>query len=184
MRGVTTCDYPIHFDTYNFNSHASCEAWPVSAFTCWTNSDFNSHASCEAWRDSQCMNNGTETHFNSHASCEAWQKASWLCCRAYHFNSHASCEAWQRSVIAFEARRNFNSHASCEAWPICIYVYVKMVSFQLTRLMRGVTRLVCAHKNFVEISTHTPHARRDEVLTGEISIVKISTHTPHARRDN
>ena len=36
----------------------------------------------------------------------------------------------------------------------------------------------------IEISTHTPHARRDPKLykVGD-SMAKISTHTPHARRD-
>ena len=33
--------------------------------------------------------------------------------------------------------------------------------FQLTRLMRGVTFIVCNGTEQIEISTHTPHARRD-----------------------
>ena len=33
------------------------------------------------------------------------------------------------------------------------------------------------------ISTHTPHARRDEMTVDTLRILDISTHTPHARRD-
>ena len=33
------------------------------------------------------------------------------------------------------------------------------------------------------ISTHTPHARRDNTENGDVRINNISTHTPHARRD-
>ena len=57
-------------------------------------------------------------------------------------------------------------------------------TFQLTRLMRGVTtNMDKAHERAV-ISTHTPHARRDaDNLMLELG-EKISTHTPHARRDD
>ena len=33
------------------------------------------------------------------------------------------------------------------------------------------------------ISTHTPHARRDIRIVHGFFTIKISTHTPHARRD-
>ena len=35
------------------------------------------------------------------------------------------------------------------------------LAFQLTRLMRGVTHTIADYINSGEISTHTPHARRD-----------------------
>ena len=55
--------------------------------------------------------------------------------------------------------------------------------FLLTRLMRGVTDFGQGFAEGREISTHTPHARRDRV-NGFIRHYKtISTHTPHARRD-
>ena len=57
-------------------------------------------------------------------------------------------------------------------------------TFQLTRLMRGVTifqRSICLA---CFISTHTPHARRDQRRVGCIGCPMISTHTPHARRDS
>ena len=37
----------------------------------------------------------------------------------------------------------------------------KIYRFQLTRLMRGVTKVLELMENIIEISTHTPHARRD-----------------------
>ena len=56
--------------------------------------------------------------------------------------------------------------------------------FQLTRLMRGVTFIVLSCFTLIDISTHTPHARRDpEPSQFRIVSVRISTHTPHARRD-
>ena len=78
--------------------------------------------------------------------------------------------------------------------------------FQLTRLMRGVTT-GCSMCGFgIQISTHTPHARRDDSTKNSMCcqskfqltrlmrgvtntllipshIPEISTHTPHARRD-
>ena len=50
--------------------------------------------------------------------------------------------------------------------------------------MRGVTQErynPCCNSN---ISTHTPHARRDVAVAAGTNVVDISTHTPHARRDN
>ena len=101
----------------------------------------------------------------------------------------------------------FNSHASCEAWQSSCGHYRPDLQFQLTRLMRGVTssrrmfwmlesdfnshasceawRFHGLNENIYKvISTHTPHARRDD---GQDSVdvveMAISTHTPHARRD-
>ena len=56
--------------------------------------------------------------------------------------------------------------------------------FQLTRLMRGVTILILSIFLLIKISTHTPHARRDEVHMTIKEMRTISTHTPHARRDS
>ena len=55
--------------------------------------------------------------------------------------------------------------------------------FLLTRLMRGVTKTDYKARTAQAISTHTPHARRDELRANQIKRVSISTHTPHARRD-
>ena len=56
-------------------------------------------------------------------------------------------------------------------------------TFQLTRLMRGVTVRWKLLQSNMTISTHTPHARRDDLLPSGSITFKISTHTPHARRD-
>ena len=55
--------------------------------------------------------------------------------------------------------------------------------FLLTRLMRGVTAQKFEPFCKAQISTHTPHARRDHDSLSDIVNSKISTHTPHARRD-
>ena len=51
--------------------------------------------------------------------------------------------------------------------------------------MRGVTSLCNAQFLVFPISTHTPHARRDQTGDGGSgALCAISTHTPHARRDS
>ena len=50
--------------------------------------------------------------------------------------------------------------------------------------MRGVTPQEYIESENDNISTHTPHARRDTILRHLIYFYKISTHTPHARRDH
>ena len=57
------------------------------------------------------------------------------------------------------------------------------LQFQLTRLMRGVTMQRQSSALGFLISTHTPHARRDQAEPRERQRRTISTHTPHARRD-
>ena len=60
----------------------------------------------------------------------------------------------------------------------------KPFKFQLTRLMRGVTSFSLHFNTLRHISTHTPHARRDQVNKQfQDGTIGISTHTPHARRD-
>mgnify|MGYP004661918473 CR=1 FL=1 len=49
--------------------------------------------------------------------------------------------------------------------------------------MRGVTAKLDADMSVADISTHTPHARRDEAQYQMTTDYVISTHTPHARRD-
>ena len=56
--------------------------------------------------------------------------------------------------------------------------------FQLTRLMRGVTTAALYGIDHNSISTHTPHARRDVHILRRGHGLNISTHTPHARRDD
>ena len=49
--------------------------------------------------------------------------------------------------------------------------------------MRGVTETVNSYDRESDISTHTPHARRDRAVVKLYRSIDISTHTPHARRD-
>ena len=60
---------------------------------------------------------------------------------------------------------------------------IKRIIFLLTRLMRGVTYVCFGRASGCRISTHTPHARRDERIGIDGEQYEISTHTPHARRD-
>ena len=55
--------------------------------------------------------------------------------------------------------------------------------FLLTRPMRDVTFGAGAGDKGVFVSTHTPHAGRDEFGLKGFAIVVVSTHTPHAGRD-
>ncbi len=50
--------------------------------------------------------------------------------------------------------------------------------------MRGVTDEQLELLKVENISTHTPHARRDHRSRKIWQTLTISTHTPHARRDN
>ena len=56
--------------------------------------------------------------------------------------------------------------------------------FLLTRPMRGATYTTHADIDALNISTHTPHAGRDDGQRLSGGVHEISTHTPHAGRDN
>ena len=82
---------------------------------------------------------------------------------------------WEVSRRA--AHDNFNSHASCEAWLSGGSPYRPNDKFQLTRLMRGVTEVLNSEVSIVKISTHTPHARRDQnPLLENILIKNFNSH--------
>ena len=49
--------------------------------------------------------------------------------------------------------------------------------------MRGVTAIGWTIWNLMPISTHTPHAGRDNSAIQKAAGANISTHTPHAGRD-
>ncbi len=102
--------------------------------------------------------------------------------------------------------QDFNSHAPCGARPARSAIAARRVTFQLTRPMRGATSTILTESRMTTISTHTPHAGRDDhfawipramfifqltrPMRGATANVntfpdhaKISTHTPHAGRD-
>ena len=155
----------IGLRTY-FNSHASCEAWPLKKLMIWFSMKISTHTP-HARRDRNLYRRvDTELWFQLTRLMRGVTHLLIICLSmVLHFNSHASCEAWPRSGA--EARphhENFNSHASCEAWPTLSEKRKPLSAFQLTRLMRGVTFFQFHDIITSWISTHTPHARRDSVL--------------------
>ena len=81
-------------------------------------------------------------------------------------------------------KRHFYSHAPCGARHGPTIHSPRNVRFLLTRPMRGATGTGSSQAKGIEISTHTPHAGRDERFLRNLHIHCISTHTPHAGRDN
>ena len=78
-----------------------------------------------------------------------------------HFYSRASCKARRNLAHAAGMHRNFYSRASCKARRFTKYKFLAAI----------------------DISTHAPHARRDNVGALIPFYFDISTHAPHARRD-
>ncbi len=122
------------------------------------------------------------------------------------FNSHAPCGARHRKQTPSSGIIHFNSHAPCGARPTRLRQKPRSSQFQLTRPMRGATSVAPALSVFSVISTHTPHAGRDNsarmgaivlstfqltrpmrgataTLHAALTRAVISTHTPHAGRD-
>ncbi len=146
---------------YNFNSHASCEAWHYVKRWFPELCDFNSHASCEAWRRRKGMiyEMSTISTHTPHARRDlltALRGMTYL-----YFNSHASCEAWPNSISFRTMDGNISTHTP--------------------HARRDAIQSIIAKR--LTISTHTPHARRDRPVDILQLILNISTHTPHARRD-
>ena len=77
------------------------------------------------------------------------------------FYSHASCEARQLNPLTLPLLLYFYSHASCEARLIFISLFLQILAFLLTRLLRGATLRMAFQIQKMYISTHTPLARRD-----------------------
>ena len=65
---------------------------------------------------------------------------------------------------------------------LCICSVV-LLEFQLTRLMRGVTASASGHYIFIRFQLTRLMRGVTERLTFESAPARISTHTPHARRD-
>ena len=190
----------------HFNSHASCEAWPISWYRVFTIFSFQltrlmrGVTDCFPVRVSVCDISTHTPHARRDWNALAvflyltefqltrlmrgvTRSSQYYGDSTFHFNSHASCEAWLYSASVSTPASYFNSHASCEAWLRNVLHLSVLVSFQLTRLMRGVTFGILIPTRYPIISTHTPHARRDYRSAFDRVENGISTHTPHARRD-
>ena len=73
---------------------------------------------------------------------------------------HAGRDNHSFQIIAYA--RNFYSHAPCGARPGEVVASANRRTFLLTRPMRGATNGVMAFASIAMISTHTPHAGRDD----------------------
>ena len=100
-----------------------------------------------------------------------------------YFNSHAPCGARLQRSYRQRTFSHFNSHAPCGARQRRDFPRIDGMEFQLTRPMRGATCRPAKQKLKRWISTHTPHAGRDQNQSSRFLLWGISTHTPHAGRD-
>ena len=100
-----------------------------------------------------------------------------------NFYSHAPCGARQISTNPSLVKSHFYSHAPCGARRLFCRISSSTTRFLLTRPMRGATPPPRYFDKCMDISTHTPHAGRDLVISLSVSAKTISTHTPHAGRD-
>ena len=102
-----------------------------------------------------------------------------------NFYSHAPCGARPaQAEKELAAKQNFYSHAPCGARRDAKINDTGKERFLLTRPMRGATEHTRIRKQTKTISTHTPHAGRDEDIVVWSKGRYISTHTPHAGRDD
>ena len=80
---------------------------------------------------------------------------------------------------------DFNSRAPCGARPCCGTTAFPRHLFQLTCPMRGTTAGRRLRRNYLQISTHVPHAGHDRPKPVTIVVrIEISTHVPHAGHDS
>ena len=141
MRGVTYRNLINLLLPYDFNSHASCEAW------LWL--EKSSQVSYQ-FQLTRLMRGVTATMF---PQCRL---------KAFQLTRLMRGVTWTMWPLLY-GTCNFNSHASCEAWLHDLPALRRSCLFQLTRLMRGVTSNGYGYAHDLHISTHTPHARRDRL---------------------
>ena len=147
-------------------------------------------------------------HFNSHASCEARQAVTNSVSSCTEFQlTRLLRGATSSSTLQISWNTSFQLTRLLRGATGVIYNYLRFcipfqltrllrgatitslirkagAKFQLTRLLRGATLCACYLRFQVEISTHTPLARRDVTLHKNYDyLLTISTHTPLARRD-
>ena len=90
--------------------------------------------------------------------------------------------------ILIQLTHNFNSHAPCGARPTSSGSIPPACAFQLTRPMRGATRYSAAAHLAASISTHTPHAGRDQpparrkVVSHEFQLTRPMRGATHLRQ--
>ena len=142
MRGVTQNPLLENILIKNFNSHASCEAWPrwfrfsgyypqfqltrlMRGVTKWKKKKLKN----EKFQLTRLMRGVTTIYY-------------WYAVDPTHFNSHASCEAWQFPSENFSGWNIFQLTRLMRGVTFSRSITrPKNKRFQLTRLMRGVTNI-------------------------------------------
>ena len=110
----------------------------------------------------ETKNNGKNWNFYSHAPCGARRKNQGRYVLYVNFYSHAPCGARRVEARAIARINNFYSHAPCGARRAASFANQYSGKFLLTRPMRGATVESAKIDGEKIISTHTPHAGRDE----------------------
>ena len=101
----------------------------------------------------------------------------------FYFYSHASCEAWHAFYKWLKKRTRFLLTRLMRGVTSSRRKFPFYCSFLLTRLMRGVTSAICP-ANWKIIFLLTRLMRGVTLFRKKWShLWQISTHTPHARRD-
>ena len=178
MRGVTVkLAYDI-IAVRHFNSHASCEAWPLAQSCAFTLCNFNSHASCEAWHKKSLFRQ-EDFYFNSHASCEAWHIETKTAATENKFQ----LTRLMRGVtftrmnplfpLAFQLTRLMRGVTTK-----CPECWNREMKFQLTRLMRGVTTLNIG--KFSASGDFNSHASCEAWLSTQLPGIGMYNFNSHA----
>ena len=164
MRGATKDRVVLHLYIQNFYSHAPCGARQAAATAAPSEQDFYSHAPCGARRKRQTGRSRCQD-FYSHAPCGARHLDGYYRNCPFPISTHTP-HAGRDTKKAKKAQsyKNFYSHAPCGARLMRWECFDCSKSFLLTRPMRGATASKIQEELCFLISTHTPHAGRDQDL--------------------
>ena len=100
-----------------------------------------------------------------------------------NFYSRAPCGTRQYEKTPLKSFSHFYSRAPCGTRPKAGGLFFIYYEFLLTRPMRDATTFRYSKYASNAISTHAPHAGRDEEYEQLKEYWTISTHAPHAGRD-
>ena len=104
------------------------------------------------------MDGNISTH-TPHARRDAIQS---IIAKRLTISTHTPHARRDRPVDILQLILNISTHTPHARRDDCTECWNReMEKFQLTRLMRGVTRMLTGLTYDIDISTHTPHARRD-----------------------
>ena len=123
MRGVTTSIKLCLVHMMHFNSHASCEAWPLNTWNV---------KPIDWFQLTRLMRGVTWNNL---------ERSNMLTFQLTRLMRGVTLTPFDLIILFLD----FNSHASCEAWRMGLRIPTGIRWFQLTRLMRGVTLLWFIH---------------------------------------